>query len=238
MVQACRVQFEIQRQQILTRLDYTRIGTKGYRVKDWLADLLDWDEAKGNFADAVKPILYATLIETGREAMTEVGKDASSYDPFKPAIQDYFDSRSTLLADEVNDETAKQLRASLAEGVKAGESSYQLRARVEAVMGSASTMRADRIARTEVARAQGYADITAWSQSGVVSGKEWFTARDEKVCIWCNSLDGKVYGLEDNIFAKGESLTVDGKTQHYNYDDVPSAPLHPQCRCTILPVRG
>jgi hypothetical protein len=66
--------------------------------------------------------------------------------------------------------------------VLAGESTYELRAKVESIMGSASTMRADRIARTKVARAQGYGDIQAWTQSGVVQGKEWYTARDEMVC--------------------------------------------------------
>ena len=49
--------------------------------------------------------------------------------------------------------TEKQLRASLSQGVIPVESTFQLRARVEMIMGSASTMRADRIARTEVARA-------------------------------------------------------------------------------------
>lgn len=170
--------------------------------------------------------------------MQEIGLSASQYDPFAPAIQAYFDDRSLKVAKDVNDETSKQLRASLAEGVKDGDSIFQLRARVEAVMGSASTMRADRIARTEVARSQGYADITAWEQSGSVTGKEWFTALDDRVCKFCMSLDGNVYGLRENIFSKGDSLTVEGKTQHYNYDDVPHNPLHVSCRCVLLPVKG
>lgn len=237
MVQACRQVFELQRAQAIQNLDYSKIG-KAYRMKDWLDDLVDWQGTQDQLAQALQQIVFVILTETGRDAMSEIGKPASTYDPFTPALEEYFQTKSLLAAESINEETAKQLRASLSEGVKAGESSYELRARVENIMGTASTMRADRIARTEVARAQGFADIQAWAQSGVVVAKEWFTARDERVCPFCGSLDGKVFGLDENIFDKGDSLTIDGQTQHFNYDDVPSAPLHVNCRCTLLPVKG
>jgi SPP1 gp7 family putative phage head morphogenesis protein len=185
----------------------------------------------------MEQIVFTVLIETGRDAMKELGISQGTFDPFTPAIEQYFKTRSIKVSGDINDETAKQLRATLAEGVKAGETSEELRARVEKVMGFASTTRADRIAHTEVARAQGYADITAWSQSGLVSAKEWYTAKDEAVCPYCASLDGQVFGLDENIFDKGDSLTIGDKTQHYNYDDVPSPPLHVSCRCALLPVR-
>lgn len=232
-----RAQFERQRVAVIGHLDTSRIG-KGYSRKDWLQDLLDWIEANESLAAAIKPIIQTVLISTGRSAITEAGRDPSQFDPFTPAIREYFASRPTKIAEDVNEETAKQLRASLSQGVQAGESTYQLRARVEAVFGSASTMRADRIARTEVSRAQGFADIQAWTQSGVVVGKEWFTAEDERVCPFCNALDGKVTALDENYFDKGDTLDVGGKTLKLDYDDVPSAPLHVKCRCVLLPVRN
>ena len=105
----------------------------------------------------------------------------------------------------MTDETEKQLRASLSDGVPAGESRYELRARVEAVMGSASTIRADRIARYEVTHSQTYGDLQAWTQSGVVVGTEWYTAHDERVCLGCRSQDGRVVGLSRNYFDKARS---------------------------------
>ena len=233
-----RLQFDAQRVQVMGNLDYSRIGQKGYKKKDWLDDLLDWGEADTAFAESIKPVIQAVLIETGRSAMQEIGKQPSLYDPFTPALREYFANRSLKIAADVNDETAKQLRAALSQGVLAGESTYQLRARVEAIFGSASTMRADRIARTEVARAQGFADIQAWTQSGVVSAKEFYTARDDRVCPGCSSLDGKVYGLTQNIFDKGDTLTVGDYRLKLDYDDVPSAPIHVGCRCVLLPVRA
>ena len=238
MVTIMAAQFNKQRADILAHLDTSRIGTKSYTRKDWLQDLLDWAQAAESFGAAIKPTIHATLLQAGQDASQEVGLDPSQFDPFTPAIIEYFQNRSIKIAADVTDETEKQLRASLSAGVLAGESSNQLRARVETVMGSASTMRADRIARTEVSRAQGYGDIQAWTQSGVVSGKEWFTAEDEHVCLYCDHLDHKTWGLTENVFSKGDSMTVGGQTQHYNYDDVPSPPLHVNCRCVLLPVRG
>lgn len=237
VVQVCRTIFEAQRVQAIQNLDYSRIG-KSYRMKDYLDDLVNWQGTEAQLAQSLEPIIYATIVETGRAALAEIGVQAGTYDPFTPAIDSYFKDHSLKVSKDINDETAKQLRATLTEGVKAGESSYELRARIEKVMGVASTMRADRIARTEIARAQGFADIEAWTQSGQVSGKEWYTARDEMVCPYCASLDGQIFGLQENIFSQGDSLTIDGKTQHYNYEDIPSAPLHVNCRCTLLPVKG
>lgn len=237
MISAMRGQFDQQREHILANLDTSHIG-KSYKVKSWLDDLENWEQADQSFAQAIQPIIYTIIVETGKDAIAGLGISTSIYDPVASAITSYFTQRATKIATDVNAETDKQLRATLAEGIKAGESSYGLRARVEAVMGSASTMRADRIARTEVSRAQGYGDVEAWKQSGVVASKEWFTAEDEHVCPFCHSLDGQVFALDENIFSKGDSLTIEGKTQHYNYDDVPANPLHVNCRCTLLPVRG
>lgn len=237
MLQAVRSQFEQQRDQILANLDPSRIG-KSYTRKDWLKDLIDWTGATDSLRQAIQPIVFSTLLETGKEAMHEVGRDASMFDPYAPALRAYFQDRSLRVAQDINDETAKQLRASLSEGVAAGESTFDLRARVESVMGSASTMRADRIARTEVAGAQGFADIQAWTQSGVVEGKEWFTAEDEHVCPFCDQLDGSVIGLNDTFFDDGDTYRVGDQAQKISYGDIASAPLHPNCRCTLLPVRS
>jgi SPP1 gp7 family putative phage head morphogenesis protein len=55
-----------------------------------------------------------------------------------------------------------------------------------------SKQRANAIARTEITRASTEAEIQAYEQSNVVSGKEWFTALDERTCDECSSMNGKV----------------------------------------------
>lgn len=220
---------------------------KGYgRAKDYVADLMDWDQYDERMRQILAPYLYAAIIEVGKEAIQEAGLQPSQYDPYTPNIMRYQDERSTRIAVDVNDETEKQLRASITEGLVNGESQHEIRARIEQVFGFAITARADLIAATEVARAQTFADVEAWDQSGVVEAKEWYTAQDERVCKFCGPMNGRTIPLDANFFDKGDVQTETGKnrkgesttyTYNHSYDDVPGAPLHPRCRCVLLPVR-
>lgn len=81
-----------------------------------------------------------------------------------------------------------------------------------------SDARAENIARTETARADVQGSLVGYKNSGVVDRKQWLTAPD--CCDLCQELDGEIVGLEEQ-FPKGGG---DG------------APLHPQCRCDVLPV--
>lgn len=236
-------QFDQQRDQLLGHLDTTRIGTKGYTRKDWLSDLLDWAQAAESFSQAIQPTVHAVLLQAGQDATQSLGLMPNVFDPFTPAIANYFKIRSTKVAKDVTDETEKQLRAALSQGVADGKGSFELRAIVEDVMGSASTVRADRIASYEVTHAQSYADIQAWTQSGVVAEKEWYTAHDERVCPGCRSMDGKTEKLTDNFMDQGSAITVEreGKTPYklkLDYEDILGCPLHNMCRCVLLPVRN
>ena len=245
MLQALRTQFDRQRDAILNNLTTVQRAQK-QRTKDYVTDLLDWSEYDEAMQKALAPYIYAVLVDAGADAMAVLGMAPSVYDPFTPALRKYQQTRSTKIAKDINDETEKQLRASIIEGINEGEGTYQIRARVESVMGIASTQRADLIAQTEVAKAQSFADIEAWSQSGVVEAKELYTAMDERVCRQCGPLHGTVIPLRDNFFNKGDTQTTTytnrngderSVTFKYDYDDVFGPAIHPRCRCTLLPVR-
>lgn len=173
------------------------------------------------------------------------GKDVPTFDPYRANIQRWFMEKAEKVGGDINAETEKQLRLTLADGIAANETNYELRARVENVLGIASTRRADNIARTESARAQTYADIAAWQQSGVVEAKRWYTARDERVCRYCAHMDGHIEKTGKNFFNKGDSLDVEyvganGKqrtgTLKFDYDGIKGAPLHSSCRCVLIPI--
>lgn len=236
MLQALRAQFEVQRARVLGNLETAQMPTKSYTKKDWINDLVEWDGFDDDMAEALKPLIAIVVTETGQSAIKDVGLSPSQFNPYTEPIKQFMDQRSTKIAKDVNDETEKQLRATLSQGLQAGETSFELRARVEQVFGSALTVRADRIARTESARAQTFGDIEAWSQSGVVEAKEWYTAPSD-VCEFCRPMDGKIIGLRENFFNKGDVFEGDsGHTINFDYDDIPGPPTHPRCRCVILPV--
>ncbi|MBB0998290.1 hypothetical protein G6024_14550 [Dietzia maris] len=244
-MRSLRAQFETQRASVLSKLETVPMPTKGYKRKDWLDDVVDWDEFDAAMARVLAPILLGVVAEFGRLSMEQVNLDPSLFNAFNQSVQEYYNTRSTKVAADINDETEKQLRAALSQGIQAGETSYELRARIEQVFGAALTYRADRIARTEVTRAQAFADIEGWRQSDVVEAKEWHTAQDEMRCVYCADLHGRVVALTANYFDKGTSQIVettgkDGKprvmTQVHDYDDVIGPPAHANCRCVLLPV--
>lgn len=75
--------------------------------------------------------------------------------------------------------------------------------------------RVQAIVRTTVNRVSNDGAISAYrAHPDVLSGYEWLTARDERVCPQCAGLNGKVYKLADRT----------------------RPPAHINCRCTIIPV--
>ena len=180
------------------------------------------------------PIMRANIKDVGSEAMLLVG--STGFDIDDPNVVKFYEKRGATIAKDINIETDRQLRKTLAQGIDAGESIDDLAARVEDVYGAASGYRAERIARSETIKASGFAQDEAWQQSGVVEAKEWFTAKDERVCEFCAEMDGKIVELGDTYWDKGDTMTVNGKELKLDYWDIDTPPLHASCRCTLLPV--
>jgi SPP1 gp7 family putative phage head morphogenesis protein len=86
---------------------------------------------------------------------------------------------------------------------------YQLRKALGGNLGQYLT-----IARTEIVGAYRDANTETYqANDDVLSGWEWMTAGDEKVCPFCSDQDGSMHDLDEDI----NDLT------------------HPNCRCTTLP---
>jgi len=253
-IEKCRVIFEKQRQDLVGLLETNQVQ-KALQAKNrkeidpnQLFLFAEWNRYNDELAKALKPLYFNVITTTGYSAMAELaynGLEVPAFDPYKKDVQTWFNEKAAKVGGDVNAETEKQLRATLADGIANSETTFELRARIENTLGFASTRRADNIARTESARAQTYADISAWKQSGVVEGKQWYTAQDERVCPYCSDMDGLEIGLTRNYFNKGDKLEVDyttnaGKettgTLKFSYDSVKGAPLHASCRCVLIPI--
>ena len=94
------------------------------------------------------------------------------------------------------------------------------------------------IARTESARAQSLAKSMTWEMTELVSGKKWLLAPD--ACPFCTEAskffeDGQ--DVAKPFFALGDVLELkDGSKMIIDYADVQAPPLHPNCRCDMIPV--
>jgi hypothetical protein len=64
---------------------------------------------------------------------------------------------------------------------------------------------------------------------------EWSAEFD--ACEFCLALNGMVVGLEESFAPLGGSVDGgDGGKYQVTYESINHPPLHPNCRCSILPV--
>lgn len=115
----------------------------------------------------------------------------------------------------IDEGTREMLRGDVRRALQEGWSNDQV---AEALADSYafSEKRALVIARTETARADVEGNLTGYRELGVAK-KQWLTAPD--CCDECHEIDGMMVGIDDE-FPGG----------------VGGPPLHPNCRCDVLPV--
>lgn len=124
-------------------------------------------------------------------------------------------------------------------GVKEGLSIPNIRSNIVREFEGFTRKQAELIARNESLRATNAATLEGFKQSGVVVGKQWLTAMDERVCPYCAPLNGKIVALNQSFFGLGSDYYGDAKTPlKIDYLPIRYGNLHVSCRCTILPVLG
>lgn len=204
--------------------------------------LLDEEDETQIMVRIYDPILRQIITEQGRQASKLVTGKAAFSIATEP-VQQYLQNRSYDFSIGVNQETNRLLGEALAEGVAAGEGIPELRTRVAGVFEGMADYRAERIARSEVIRASGFATHEAYDQSGVVEAQEWLATEDDKTCQWCIEMENK-FGpgtggipISDSFFNKGDTFKgKDGGILNLDYSDIEYPPLHTSCRCTLIAV--
>lgn len=184
------------------------------------------------------PVLRDYFEEAGKEALDLVGSD-EVFDMSHSSVQTFFKSRALQGIRKMNRVTRIALRSILTDAVRNGEGVDVTARNIRDMFGDAKKDRAERIARTEIMRAGNDATLSGYKQSGVVAGKQWFTALDERVCEWCGPMQGRVKMLDTEFFAKGEDFMGNqGHVIKLGFEAIESPPLHPNCRCVLLPIIG
>lgn len=159
-----------------------------------------------------------------------------AFDIDDPLIAEFIDGYSYKFAQEVNGYTVELLQDAMLAGTGQGLGMDGIAKLIRDVFDNCSKYRSLLIARTETIRASNGAAQAAYEQSGVVTGKEWLTTEDDRLCSWCTKISGQVRKINENYFSLGDKLTADGSMMIFDYEDVPFPPLHPNCRCTIVPI--
>ena len=228
--------FKQQEKDVIFNLDntvrYWRKHTRKGKESSVLPSLEDmkkiWNVV---FIETIREIVY----EQGAYVLDFLGVGGNLNMSTDEAVE-YIREHGAELITQINKTTRNKLRETLAEGFDLGESIADLIKRVKDVFKEATRNRAEMIARTESIRASNFGTLEAYRQSGVVEAQQWLAERDDRTCSFCEEMDGKVIGLNEKFFEKGDSLTVDGDTLKFDLLAVEYPPLHVNCRCTTIPV--
>lgn len=164
------------------------------------------------------PLLENAAVLAGQEANKLIGIN----DPYLPFnYRDQIARNVKKFTESMLDTDRKELNDLISNGLQAGRSVPEIRSSIVDKFDQFSKTQAQRITRTEVLRASNQASVDAYEQSGVVEGKQWLTAGAVDECAQYDgdivTLSGSFYG-SDNEFQDGDP------------------PLHPNCKCVVLPV--
>lgn len=163
------------------------------------------------------PLLEQQAILAGQEALRMI----RSKDVYIPSMRDQIAANVEKFTQSMLDTDRETLINIISNGLQGGKSVPDIRKEITDTFDSIQKTQAQRITRTEVLRASNQGSIDAWQQSGVVEGKQWLTAGavDE-----CADYEGDIVTLSGGFY-DSESEFKDG-----------DPPLHPNCRCVVLPV--
>lgn len=196
--------------------------------------LLGIDDENKGMADELAPLVLELANESGAVALLFAGEEELKFERAQ-ALTDAIHASIQRMAAHYNADTLKALADTLAEGTLNGESLSKLKKRVEAVYQDAKGYRAERVARYETVKGSNAATEAAYRQTGYVTHKKWYT--NPGACEYCRAMDGKTVALGKSFIEIGDSVAGDeGGEYAVAYDTVLFPPLHPNCRCTIIPV--
>lgn len=177
--------------------------------------------------DPLEAELEAIGLDAGALALASIGVDAPSelVDRVNARAVAYAKERAgELVSDGGNpsliDSTREMVRRAIADGL---ERNIGRDAIADAIQesGAFGEARADLIADTEIAFANGAAKNAAWQEiraDGAVMFKQWFASGDEGVCPECEANDAQGEIGFDEAFDSGDDME----------------PAHPGCRCVTV----
>lgn len=221
-----------------TLIDMLPEGKSARRIKQINPNDFQFDPQKEGekYAKAVEDFVENIIKAQSVEAFNFLGVD-NILDLDNPIVREYLESTTFRFGREVTKTTNKKVGKLLSNSIKKGESIQIIRKKLQRLFIQFSKARAERIARSEVIRATNFATEQSYIKSGVVSHKEWLTALDERVCQWCLPMNRRVIPLEHKYFDYNDSFQgTQGGILKFNYTSIQYPPLHPSCRCTLIPI--
>ena len=240
-VERLEKQFEDRLQSYLDRLNKTAVEnvrealpTKAVGDKQ----LFDMQDEIQNVVAELNPTMVSVATASGNHAYSLI--PANSPYILSPKAYDYINDQIRKFATSMLETDKEYMTNIILEGVKNGDSVPTISRALRDGFKEFSKVQTDRITRTEVLRESNYFMVDAWKDSGVVEAKKWLSFNP---CPICEEIESK-YGqkdLDENFLSLGDSITYtnekgDVKEFTVDYANLEEPPVHPNCRCTVVPV--
>ena len=184
----------------------------------------------------LRPELEKLISEEGIRAMSELNVDVE-FNINTDKIKKELKQKIQLIAKNVDALTDEKIGKVVEMGLAGNMQPEEIKQELVKVFDDLQWRRLETIVRTEAIRFGTYAEQSAREQSGVVKSKQWRTAIDERVCEYCGKMHGKQIWLQEDFFKKGSVMLGNnwGKMK-LDYEDIVGSPLHPNCRCDMIPL--
>lgn len=171
----------------------------------------------------------SSLGETGIDVPSEEMSAILNKPIHQSKIQELFSRQLTLL-DGVDEDMQSAMRETLSEGLSRGEGPGRVARKLNDRVEKIGVRRSNLIARTEIINAHSEGTLTRYEELGidtVTIKAEIQTAGDRRVCDRCVSVEGDVMEIDE---------VREGTFSFGNKDFPIKPPIHPDCRCVLLPV--
>jgi HK97 family phage portal protein len=182
--------------------------------------------------EQLDPEAHALVDEWGTWQIDDLEVNVA-FDMLSPLVAEHLENfSSTRIQGLVDATTREQLRATLVEGVRAGEGIAVLQKRVRKTMtGDIGKMRATRIARTEVLRSSNFARLEGMRQTGVINSKQWLATLDGRTR---DKFPVSHMALHNNIQTMAAKFSIGSYSAMYP-GDFGKPEMDINCRCTVIP---
>ena len=199
----------------------TRLHSRGQAVRKEVGDILKATIGKGNTNKKIASELFNRgVIDTAElpQFMDQVAK--------LPIDTSAEEKRKLLrkVQRQVSKRTTAGLRAGYSEVIKAVESDNQkkLDKAIEIAMEEKTRYHAERIARTETARAYADGQVSRYKDDDDIVAFQWKLGTRHPVFDICDFYaNADLYGMGKGVYPK---------------DKVPTLPAHPHCMCRLKPI--
>lgn len=218
-------------------------------------ELQFWEQEQEFLSSDFAPLIMETLLEgidSGVVTLPDAIAQLVDWDVINTSALDFLDGYSFDTLTRINATTRNQVVAKIDRWIRAGESLPKLTAQLAPIFGE---KRAEMIAATEVTRIYAEGNLMTWRSTGVVGGKRWMTAFDERVCPFCGPLHNTVVAIDSDFQLTTSQLANSEQVRALLGDSfsdtaalqkatsllrstgsrVSAPPYHPRCRCWLQP---